>query len=883
MQKSYLNVIILFFSVIITGAIQAQSAYPIQAVPFTSVKIEDNFWEKRQETSKSVTIPYCFKKCEETGRISNFAKAGGLMQGDFEGIYFNDSDLYKVIEGAAYSLQNHPDPQLEKYVDGIIDTIAAAQWDDGYLYTYYSLPEHQPQKRWSNIESHHELYCAGHFYEAAVAYYRATGKRKILDMAVKNADLIDRVFGPDKKHAAPGHEEIEIGLIKLYQVTGEERYLKLAKFFLDERGRADQRKLFGIYLQDHKPLSEQTEAVGHAVRAGYLYSAMADVAAITGDKKYIKAIDRIWEDVVNRKLYITGGIGSERRHEAFGKPYELPNLTAYNETCAAIANVLWNYRMFMLHGEAKYLDVLERSLYNNVISGVSLSGDRFFYPNPLSCDGKFRFNHGSLTRSPWFKTSCCPVNIARTIPSVSGYIYARKNDRIYVNLYIGSSGKIEFADGEVMLSMRTDYPNDGKIAIKINKSTKKNWSLWLRIPGWARGNPLAGNLYKFLYPQSETISITVNGKNSDYLIQDGFAVIKRRWRRGDVLNLNIPMPVRRVIADNRVKDDSGRVAVLRGPLVYCAEGKDNNYFTRNLILPDNAEQKVDYKKDLLDGINRIKFNGKKKISDDNKSVKAEITLIPYYAWAQRGANEMTVWLPRNVSIAEWPSVVQPLILPRDTVVIKPGKLEVRLITKMPAVKIYFTTDGSPVTQKAQLYNSPIILSANTLLKYKAFKEGLKESETGQKYFAFVDEKVNGLNYAYYEGDWQKLPDFDNLHPLKTGIAYSLKPKPLSLKEDGWGLVFSGYIGISAPGEYTFHIESNDGSRLLIDGKAVVNNDGQHGIESKSGKIHLNKGKHAIRILYFESGGSEFLKLYYQGPGFDKMEVPASIYFFNNTN
>ncbi len=426
MQKYTFYLLSLFFLIMLSDVIYGQNSYPIQTVPFTSVKIEDQFWKNRQETSKAVTIPYCFQKCEQTGRIGNFAKAGGLMEGDFEGIYFNDSDLYKVIEGAAYSLQNHPDPQLEKYVDGIIDTIAAAQWDDGYLYTYYSLPKHQPEKRWSNIEYHHELYCAGHFYEVAVAYYRATGKRKILDMAVKNADLIDSVFGPNKKHAAPGHEEIEIGLIKLYQVTGEKRYLKLAKFFLDERGASDRDKLFGVYLQDDKPVTEQSEAVGHAVRAGYLYSAMADVAAITGDKKYIEAIDRIWQDVVDKKIYITGGIGSERKYEGFGKAYDLPNLTAYNETCAAIANVLWNYRMFLLHGDAKYLDVLERSLYNNVIAGVSLGGDRFFYPNPLACDGRFKFNHGSLIRSPWFSTSCCPVNIARTIPSISGYIYAQK-------------------------------------------------------------------------------------------------------------------------------------------------------------------------------------------------------------------------------------------------------------------------------------------------------------------------------------------------------------------------------------------------------------------------------------------------------------------------
>ncbi len=430
--------------------------------------------------------------------------------------------------------------------------------------------------------------------------------------------------------------------------------------------------------------------------------------------------------------------------------------------------------------------------------------------------------------------------------------------------------------------MQTDYPRSGKINIIINKADRNNWSLYLRIPGWARGNPLAGNLYRFLDQQNEHIIITLNGKKVNYTLRDGFAVIQNGWKSGDKIELTIPMPVRRVIADARVKDDAGRAAVLRGPLVYCAEGVDNNHFTRNLILPDEVAAKVEYEKELFDGLNVIKFNGQKKIGDDNSTADTEITLIPYYGWAQRGANEMTVWLPRKAEIAEWPSVPAPQISPRDTIVIKPGKIKVALSDKIANSKIRYTVDGSAVTEKSSLYGGPFMLSDNTLIKYRAFKKGLKASETVSKYFAFVDEKVNGLNYAYYEGNWQKLPEFENLKPLKKGTTFRLSPKPLSLREDGWGLVFTGYIKIESPGEYTFYLESNDGSRLFIDDALIVNNDGQHGVESKKGAIRLKRGKHPIKIKYFESGGSEFLKLYYKGPCFDKIETPASMLFRSNS-
>ena len=406
--------------------------YNVKPVSFNKVRVNDNFWTPRLETSRKVTIPYAFTQCEQTGRIRNFEKAAGLMEGKHEGIYFNDSDVYKVMEGAAYSLRVHPETMMRLYLDKLITIMNGAQWDDGYLFTFYSIPEKQPEKRWTNIQSIHEQYCVGHMYEAAVAHYQVTADKSFLNIATENADLICSTFNPGERTDPPGHQEIEIGLCKLYRVTGDEKYLEQAKFFLDQRGRKGNRGpngnvgLYGTYSQDHIPVTEQTTAVGHSVRAAYLYTGMADVAALTGDMKYIKAIDKIWEDVVGTKLYVTGGIGAAGGHEGFGSPYELPNMTAYCETCASIGNAYWNHRLFMLHGDAKYIDVLERTLYNGLIDGVSLDGKRFFYPNPLA-------SRGQHSRSEWFGCACCPGNIARFVPSVPGYLYATKGDVIYVN------------------------------------------------------------------------------------------------------------------------------------------------------------------------------------------------------------------------------------------------------------------------------------------------------------------------------------------------------------------------------------------------------------------------------------------------------------------
>jgi len=619
---------------------QVQKSGKLTAVPFTDVTVADEFWAPRMETNRKVTVAYDFEKCEQTGRVDNFAKAGGLMEGEFEGIYFNDSDLYKVIEGAAYSLKIHPDPELEKYVDGVIEKIAAAQWDDGYLYTFYSLPQHQPEKRWTDVRNMHELYCAGHFFEAAVAYYQTTGKRKILDVAIRLADYIDSVFGPGKKHDVPGHEEIEIGLVKLYGVTGEKRYLELAKFFLDERGRANGRELYGDYCQDHKPVVEQDAAVGHAVRAGYLYSGMADVAALTSDIDYIKALDRIWQDVVSKKLYITGGLGARGGGESFGEDYELPNATAYCETCAAIANAMWNHRMSLLHGDAKYIDVLERVIYNGFLSGISLSGNKFFYPNPLASEGKYQ-------RSPWFGCACCPTNIVRFMPSLPGYAYAQQADNVYVNLFIAGSAEIKIGQNTVHMQQQTRYPWDGNVRITVEPEYLGHLTVYVRIPGWARNRPVPSDLYSYPDICWEEVTLKVNGNPVALNIVKGYARIRRAWKKGDAIELNLPMPIRRVVAHPKVKDDIGRTAIERGPVVYCFEGADNPKGVANLILPLEAKLQSEYQGDLLGGV--VTITGRGQIRHDGKKVVEDIDVvaIPYYAWAHRGKNEMAVWIPKS--------------------------------------------------------------------------------------------------------------------------------------------------------------------------------------------------------------------------------------------
>ena len=655
----------------LTGNSQQQKGdYPITPVPPTSVKLDDGFWKKRIETNRKVTIPYDFQKCEETGRLANFAIAAGQIDGKHQGFWFNDSDVFKVIEGAAASLALHPDPVLEKYLDELIAKIAAAQHEDGYLYTIRSIHGDEPfrlqrytgKTRWSYLEHSHELYNMGHLYEAAVAYYEATGKRTLLDVALKNADLIDQVFGEEEGQQidVPGHQEIEIGLVKLYRTTGEKRYLDLAQFFLDHRGVPDGRKenrIYGEYWQDHQPVTKQTEAVGHAVRAAYMYSGMADVAALTGQKDYIDAIDQLWQNVVGKKMYLTGGIGARHHDEAFGENYELPNGSAYNETCAAIANAMWNERMFLLHGESKYIDVLERVLYNGFLAGISMEGNTFFYPNPLSSNAEYRFNKGAVGRQGWFACSCCPVNIVRFLPAVAGMIYAQREDNLYVNLFIPGTATITLPKGKVQITQQTLYPRDAKVELDLAPDQPIPFTLKVRIPGWARGECVPGNLYRYLLSEQphldplDGIQLLVNGEAVPLKLEAGYAAIHRTWKKGDRVELEMPMPIRRVVADQKVVADRGRVAIERGPLVYCLEDIDNAQAVDGAILPDDATLTTRLDPDLLGGLVVIEGEGDFATQEESgvwQQQKSTLRLIPYYAWNHRGNGKMEVWIPRQI-------------------------------------------------------------------------------------------------------------------------------------------------------------------------------------------------------------------------------------------
>jgi len=657
---------LLLISIISLLSIQCTSNvkydYPVKPVPFTAVQVDDNFWNKILETISRTTIPACFKRCEETGRIDNFAIAGGLKDGVYRGKRYNDSDLFKVIEGASYLLHVSPDPELDLYLDDVIAKIAAAQEDDGYLSTLRTVnPQLDINKtrettqeqldmygdeRWSRTDHGHELYCAGHMYEAAVAHYQATGKRSLLNVAIKNADLICETFGSGDGQIrdVPGHQEIELALIKLYRVTGKKKYLDTAKFFLDERGHYNERIVHShegsiTYCQDDKPVIEQTEPHGHVVRAAYLYSGMADIAAITSDESYIKALDKIWQNIVSKRMYLIGSMGVHGYLEGFAPDYKLPNLEAYNETCATIGSAFVNQRLFLLHKDAKYIDVLERGLYNGIISGVSLQGDKFFYTNTMSSDGKdrerARYKH---TRSPWFETACCPSNIARFMPSLPGYIYAHEKDDLYINLYIGSSANINMEKRTVNLIQKTDYPWSGKIDITVNPDQAVEFSIMVRIPGWTENRPLPSDLYYYLNQDKKQISIEVNGIAQTIQSEKGYLRIKQTWKKGDRISIDLPMPVRRVLSHDKIEENAGRVALERGPVVYCAEWIDNGGKALDLKLNDNMILDTEYRDQMLNGLTVIKGQ-----YPDGDSLMA----IPYYAWAHRGSGEMAVWLERK--------------------------------------------------------------------------------------------------------------------------------------------------------------------------------------------------------------------------------------------
>lgn len=594
--------------------INEQPLKMIEQIDFSHVKINDNFWSPRLSKHVSATLPVCIDQIEnQTGRIRNFENAA-KGEGEHSGIFFDDSDIYKALEGMAYSLINNPDPELEKKADEWIDKFAAAQQPDGYINTFYTLTG--LDKRWTNMDKH-EMYCAGHMIEAGVAYYQATGKRKLLDVCIRMTDHMMSQFGPGKRHWVPGHEEIELALVKLYQTTQEQKYLDFAYWLLEERGHGhgtmgDEGKWDPVYYQDIVPVRQLTDISGHAVRCMYLYCGMADVAALKNDTGYIAAMDRLWDDVVLRNMYITGGIGSSRDNEGFTEDYDLPNLDAYCETCASVGMVLWNQRMNQLTGDSKYIDVLERSLYNGALAGISLGGDRFFYVNPLESKGDHH-------RQEWYGCACCPSQLSRFLPSIGNYIYASSDDALWVNLYIGNTGQIRIGETDILLKQETDYPWDGSVKLTIATSQPLEKEIRLRIPNWCK-----------------TYDLSINGKRINVSEEKGYAVIKD-WKSQDVIALDMDMPVEIVAADPHVKENFGKRAIQRGPLVYCMEEIDNPVYFDQIQLSPSTTFQTAFVSDILNGIKTIKTNGRAQSA----------TFIPYYAWDNRKAGKMRVWIPYN--------------------------------------------------------------------------------------------------------------------------------------------------------------------------------------------------------------------------------------------
>ena len=690
-MKRLISAVILSAAVVMPSMAQKNvkalsNGYPFTQVPFTSVKIAQNtFWGARLKAAREVTVPLAFSKCESEHRYKNFEMAAYTLQhpnhvgldtpewdvSKFMGFSFDDTDVYKTIEGASYILQTYPDKKMVAYIDSVLNVVGAAQEPDGYLYTARTINPQHPHgwsgdTRWSRVEVlSHELYNLGHMVDAACAHYQATGSTKFLNIAKRYADCVIKEVGPNsgQHRVVPGHQIAEMALARLYTLTGEKKYLDQAKYFLDARGTTS---IHDIYSQSDKPILKQTEAWGHAVRAGYMYAGIADVAALTQDADYIKTIDRIWNNIVSKKYYLTGGVGARHAGEAFGANYELPNMTAYNETCAAIAQVYLNERMFLLHGESKYIDCLERTLYNGVISGMSMDGGRFFYPNPLSSDGKYNFNSDNTkTRQPWFGCACCPSNLSRFIPSVPGYLYGVKDNNIYVNLFAGNTSTVKVQGKEVVLEETTEYPWDGDIKIAVKKSGVKNANLLVRIPGWVRNQVVPSDLYKYSDAEKPAYSVTVNGKTveADLDANKGYLPVKN-IKKGDVVRIHFDMSVRTVVANAKVADDKGKVAVERGPLVYCAEAVDNQ---GELVLRAVMAKKPTFT--LVDNylientetkgapafaVKAIKTDAQ--VLEENAngvSVKnQQLTLIPYYAWNHRGANQMNVWFIQNLSMLD---------------------------------------------------------------------------------------------------------------------------------------------------------------------------------------------------------------------------------------
>jgi uncharacterized protein len=634
----------------LSSELKAQNALQkMEPVNFSQVEIKDKFWKPFMNKVSTVTIPAFIYQTEvKTPRIRNFERVAAKKGEKHEGLYWDDSDVYKALEAIAYSLKNQPDAALEKKADEWIDKIAAAQEADGYVDTYFSLSK--VESRWTGMEKH-EDYCAGHLIEAAVAYYNTTGKRKFLDIAIRLADHIDNTFRQKNIPWVSGHQEIELALVKLYHTTSNVKYLDLADWYLQQRGHGygkgeiwDNWKT-PEYCQDKVPVKEQKEITGHAVRAMYLYTGAADVGAAKNDNAYMVAMKAVWEDVVYRNMYITGGIGSSRKNEGFTVPYDLPNESAYCETCASVGMVFWNQRMNLLTGDAKYIDVLERSLYNGALDGISLTGDHFFYANPLSSCGNY-------TRSEWFQCPCCPANIARLIESIGNYIYAKTNDAVYVNLFVGSSTNVSIQNKKIKIAQTTNYPWDGGVELTISPEKQTKFGVYLRIPGWAQNQAVPGDTYTFTDRDASTFTLLVNGVAENCNIVNGYVFIERKWKKGDLVKLGLPMPVRRVMAIDKVKENIHSVALQRGPLVYCFEHSDNGTQNMNIVLHDQVKIDAEFNPSLLNGVVVLKGNAPVlSVSSDGLKVSTEtkpVVAIPYYSWANRGDGAMKVWVPRII-------------------------------------------------------------------------------------------------------------------------------------------------------------------------------------------------------------------------------------------
>lgn len=626
----------------IEDKIVGNEGYQLQPVNIQNVKLTDSFWLPIIKRVQEVTIQYAIQKCEEEGRFDNFLVAGGKKKGVYRGDFpFDDTDVYKIIEGASNTLISAPNPKLEKVLDSLIAIVKVGQEQDGYLTTWRTINPAKPPvtwvqvdkgERWESLGSSHELYNSGHLIEAAIVHYEATGKKNFLDIAVKNADLLVKTFGDgkDQIHNVPGHQIVETGLLKLAQLTNNDSYTKLAKYFLDNRGNPKNHKLYGDYSQDHIPVVQQEEAVGHAVRAVYMYAAMTDVAAMTKDESYYNAVNKLWDNMVNKKMYITGGIGSRHDGEAFGANYELPNLTAYNETCAAIGDVYWNHRLHNLSGDSKYFDVIERTMYNGLISGISLDGKQFFYPNALEADGVFKSNRGSCTRQSWFDCSCCPTNMIRFVPSIPGLIYSKSKETLYVNLYASNNASVQLDNTAIEITQKTAYPWNGKVSVVVNPKKESEFTIKFRVPGWSRNQVLPGDLYSYKKATTEKATIVINGKTANVQEKDGYFTITKTWKKGDQIALNFPMEVQEVVTNAKVETNKGKVSLEYGPLVYAVEEVDNKNNFDKITL--NASDVFEVKKEanLLNGVNVI----------ENSKFKA----IPYYSWSNRGVGKMKVWL-----------------------------------------------------------------------------------------------------------------------------------------------------------------------------------------------------------------------------------------------